>query len=143
MANVSFKLFSALLMMLSVGLLLVNLGSAHPQLVASETSPNPGALLDVSPSEVRLAFSPTSTEGGMVPSLSFFWVVRQTGAVVVASGSVDLDDPDRASMVVTLEEALKPGLYTIRWVGVSSEENGFSEGTFQFAIQGEVEVDDD
>lgn len=133
------RFLAALLSVVGLAILFTNLGLAHPQLVNDTSNPNPAALLDVSPEEIRLAFTKESTEGGMVADLSSFWLVRQTGAIVVVRGEVDLDDPDRASMVATLAEPLTPGIYTVFWVGVSAAENGFTQGSYQFAIQGEVQ----
>jgi methionine-rich copper-binding protein CopC len=48
-------------------------------------------------------------------------------------GGVDLDDPDHASMVVTLPEQLPPGTYAVRWMAVSAEDGDPTEGEFSIA----------
>ena len=48
-------------------------------------------------------------------------------------GQVDLNDPDRKRMWVTLP-ALPDGVYTVRWVTVSADDGDEAEGTFRFGV---------
>jgi methionine-rich copper-binding protein CopC len=48
-------------------------------------------------------------------------------------GQVDLDDPDRKRMWVTLQ-ALPDGVYTAKWVTVSADDGDEAEGTFRFGV---------
>ena len=48
-------------------------------------------------------------------------------------GQVDLNDPDRKRMWVTLQ-ALPDGVYTVRWVTVSADDGDQAEGTFRFGV---------
>lgn len=113
--------------------LLTNSSTAHPNLRSNEASPTPGALLSSPPSQVRLAFSVES--GGLIPEQSFFWVVKDQSRSVVALGTVDLNAPDRDVMVATLP-SLERGVYFVKWVAISHNDQGFSEGSFSFAVTG-------
>ncbi len=124
------------LLLAVVGMLfLIASGSAaHPNLRANESSPSPGALLNSSPARVQLVFSVESQ--GLVPEQSFFWVIKESGLSVVALGQVDLSVADRNVMAVTLPH-LDPGVYRVKWVAVSFSDQGFSEGSFSFAVAGQ------
>lgn len=136
MKALSPKLFAMMIALLGVGVLVVNLVLAHPSLVGQDSSPQPGTLIDVSPERITVVFTVESVEGGLQADGSLFWLVQQTGRKALAIGRVDLDNADRNTMVAALEAPLEPGLYTVKWVGLSAE-GGFSEGDYDFAIQGE------
>nr|BAL53000.1 copper resistance protein CopC [uncultured Acetothermia bacterium]BAL60172.1 copper resistance protein CopC [Candidatus Acetothermum autotrophicum] len=107
----------------------------HPRLkVVAPTSPKPGELLTAPPAEARLAFLVGGDETGLDPTLSFFWVVREESATVVALGRVDSTAPGRDMMVAKLPK-LEPGVYVIRWVAVSTPDSGFAEGSYSFAVK--------
>jgi methionine-rich copper-binding protein CopC len=115
-------------------LLMASVSAAHPNLRAHESSPGPGALLSTSPSEIRLVFS--VEPGGLIPEQSIFWVVKEQGRSVVAVGTVDLNAPDRDAMVAVLP-SLERGIYSVKWVAISRSDQGFSEGSFSFAVTGQ------
>jgi methionine-rich copper-binding protein CopC len=111
-----------------------SLGTAHPSLVANQASPGPGDLLSASPSQVKLIFNVEPQ--GLVPEQSFFWVFNVKGLTVVALGKVDLSAADRNVMVATLPQ-LSPGVYEVFWVAVSLADQGFSQGSYTFAVTGQ------
>jgi methionine-rich copper-binding protein CopC len=48
---------------------------------------------------------------------------------------VDLNDPDHKSLIVSLDPALESdGLYTVKWHAVTPDDNGVSDGSWQFII---------
>ncbi len=68
---------------------------------------------------------------------------RSTMGVWNASGSqvdkmdahVDLNDPDHKMLVVSLDAAATPnGLYTVKWHTVTPDDNGISDGSWQFVV---------
>ncbi len=138
MSKLSFKLLALVLAVIGVGVLAVNLVSAHPSLAnfGNDSAPQPGTLLEVSPEEVRVVFNQESVHGGMDAENSLFYLIRQEGRAVVTVGKVDLDDPTRSVMVAELNQPLEPGLYTVKWIGISTPDGGFSEGAYDFAVQG-------
>lgn len=138
MKNFSLKLFAAVLAVFGVGLLIVNLGTAHPVLLddIAETVPNPGQVLEVSPDAIELVYDERTLHGGMNAELSTFYVVKLPGSSVVAVGSMDLDNAFRDSMKAVLDEPLEDGEYVVRWIGVSNADNGYTEGIFNFFVGG-------
>jgi methionine-rich copper-binding protein CopC len=109
-------------------------GLAHPRLkVVAPTSPKPGELLTTAPAEARLVFLVGGDETGLDANLSFFWVIKEESETVVALGRVDPTVPGRDVMVAKLPK-LEPGVYSIRWVAVSTPDSGFAEGKYSFAI---------
>lgn len=48
---------------------------------------------------------------------------------------VDLNDPDHKTLIVSLDPAIaKDGLYTVKWHAVTPDDNGISDGSWQFVI---------
>ena len=119
-----------------VGLIVANFGTAHPEFSAENASPMPDEVRSASPEEVRIVF-PEGAEGGIDAVRSAMWVIRVQGDTVVAFGGVDLDTADRIEMFAPIEEPLEPGLYMVKWVGISINDDGFSEGDYRFAISSE------
>jgi copper transport protein len=48
-------------------------------------------------------------------------------------GRADLDDPDHVSMIVSLPE-LPEGVYIVRWKAVTLDDDGMTEGEFDFIV---------
>lgn len=129
------KIFAMLLAVVGLGALVASLVMAHPRLkVVDPTSPKPGELLNAPPSEVRLAFLLGGNETGLDANQSFFWVVKEDSATVVALGKVDPSAPGRDVMVAKLPK-LEPGVYLVKWVAVSTPDSGFAEGSYSFAVK--------
>jgi methionine-rich copper-binding protein CopC len=67
-------------------------------------------------------------------SASSIKVLDQAGTQVdLGDGRVDLDDPDRKLMVVSLP-ALPEGVYTVAWASLSAEDGDWADGTFAFGV---------
>ena len=67
-------------------------------------------------------------------SASTIKVLDQAGTQVdLGDGRVDLDDPDRKLMVVSLPE-LPVGVYTVAWASLSAEDGDWADGTFTFGV---------
>jgi len=129
------KISVMLLAVAGLGALVASLVLAHPRLkVVDPTSPKPGELLNASPSEVRLAFLLGGNETGLDVNQSFFWVVKEDSATVVALGKVDSSTPGRDVMVAKLPK-LEAGVYLVKWVAVSTPDSGFAEGSYSFAVK--------
>jgi methionine-rich copper-binding protein CopC len=126
------RLTALLVAVVAVGLFISGgITSAHPALIANQAIPTPGALLDTAPTQVKLTFS---VESGLVPEQSLFWVYSQSGLTVLASGSVDLTNADRNTMVANLP-TLTHGVFVVKWVAISKSDTGFSEGSYSFAVK--------
>ena len=99
---------------------------AHARYDRSE--PPSGSMVDGQPFVLKTYFTQELT------SKSTVRVVDANGAQVdMADGRVDLDDPDRKLMVVSLP-ALPVGVYTVEWVSVSAEDGDPETGTFAFGV---------
>lgn len=102
--------------------------AAHALLLRSE--PAAGAALAQSPQQVIAWFSQELDTG-----FSALQVVDGEGYQVDAGdGGVDLNDPDHASLVVTLPADLPAGRYTAHWTAVSADDGDTTEGEFFFTV---------
>ncbi len=102
--------------------------AAHALLLRSE--PAAGAALAQSPERVIAWFSQELDTG-----FSALQVVDGEGYQVDAGdGGVDLNDPDHASLVVTLPADLPAGRYTAHWTAVSADDGDTTEGEFFFTV---------
>jgi methionine-rich copper-binding protein CopC len=118
----------ALGLALLASVLLVAMAVAHSSVVKSE--PASGAVLNQSPQRVVAWFSQE-----LETRLSTIQVFDAEGRQVDnGDGSVDLDDPDHASMLVSLPPSLPAGVYTVRWTVVSTVDSDLTEGEFAFGV---------
>ena len=108
--------------------LMATVALAHGPEVLLRTDPSDGATLEQSPSQVRAWFS-AELDTGMSTLQVFDAEGRQ---VDNGDGGVDLNDPDHASMVVTLPP-LSDGVYTAHWYAVLDDGDAV-EGEFAFAV---------
>jgi methionine-rich copper-binding protein CopC len=114
---------------LSIGLLLaaVTLVAAHADLIRSEPAAN--ERLAQSPARVTLWFNEeldTAKSAVQIFDVDDAQVDR-------GDGHVDLNDPDHASMIVTLP-ALPEGVYVVRWRAVTIDDDGLTEGELDFLV---------
>ncbi|MCB0210369.1 MAG: copper resistance protein CopC [Anaerolineae bacterium] len=108
--------------------LLVAAAKAHALLIKSE--PNNDAVLDQTPNQINAWFSQE-----LETKLSSMQVFDPQGNQVDSGdGSVDLNDPDHASMLVSVSESLPKGSYTVHWTAVSADDGDITEGEFSFDV---------
>lgn len=129
------SLLALVLALLTSGLVLA-VATAHGSFVKS--NPESGAALAQPPERV-IAWYSQELETDL-SSLRVF--DAQGGAVDNGDGGVDLNDPDHASMIVTLPEALPAGTYAVRWTTVSAEDGDTTKGEFAFKVAGSEIVSD-
>ncbi len=79
-----------------------------------------------------------TTTQSMDPANSKLEVFDASGTQVDQGDSaVDLNDPDRKTISVSLDPAkLSDGVYTVKWATLSTEDNEAEEGEFTFTIAG-------
>lgn len=118
----------ALILALMASALLVALTLAHAELVKSE--PENNAVLEQGPEQVIAWFSHELETG--LSSIEVF--DTQGNQVDSGNGSVDLNDPDHASMFVSLPQPLPDGVYLVRWTAVSAADGDTTEGEFSFSV---------
>lgn len=100
---------------------------AHADLVSS--NPAAGARLAAAPATITLVFSEElKPEGNLVT------VTDASGAQVDAGDTaLDLNDPGRVSLTVSLKPSLGDGAYTVNWTNASTD--GHAEtGSFSFTV---------
>lgn len=121
-------LASILILAALLVIVVARIASAHGNLESA--SPAPNSTIPSAPERVSARFSEELDPDGS--SLR----VRGPDGVYVDRGdsAADLNDPDRTLMHVSLESGLGPGVYTVEWVTLSSEDDHREEGTFRFTI---------
>lgn len=122
-----FRSFSLLL----VALLCTSLSaidvSAHAEL--SESVPAADSHVDQPPAQVEMWFSEELAEGSTAE------VIGPDGnRVDNEDAAIDLMDPDRKHLVVTLSDNLPAGEYTVNWTSVSGEDDDSHGGSFVFTV---------
>ncbi len=124
------------ILLVAIGATLFTLGafgvaSAHATL--DHCTPALGSTVATAPSQIVCIYSEEID------------TQRSTMSVWNASGSqvdkkdahVDLNDPDHKTLVVSLDAAATPnGLYTVKWHTVTPDDNGISDGSWQFVVGG-------
>lgn len=113
-------------------LLLVTLAApavwAHAKLDRAEPAPN--AVVGSAPSTVKLWFTQElQTQGSTVEVVD-----AQGQRVDLGDAKVDLFDPDRKLMVVSLRPSLPHGAYTVHWTAVSAEDGHTERGEYVFYV---------
>lgn len=117
-----------LILALMASALLVAVALAHSVLVKSE--PESNAVLEQGPEQVITWFSQELETG-----LSSIQVFDAEGNQIDnGDGEVDLNDPDHASMLVSLPESLPNGMYIVHWTAVSAADGDTTEGEFSFSM---------
>lgn len=114
------KWLATALAALLASLWLAGTAAAHAELVRSEQSPDQVTLwfdreLDADRSSLEIYYAEgRRVEGG--------------------TGGVDLDDLDRASMMVRLPAPLPTGAYSVRWRAVDAVDGDATQGLFTFGV---------
>lgn len=102
--------------------------AAHSLLVKSQ--PEEGAVLAQSPEQLLAWFSEE-----LETHSSTLQVLDAAGRQVDnGDGGVDLNDPNHASLIVTLPASLPTGKYTAHWAAVSAADGDATEGEFTFSV---------
>lgn len=109
-------------------LLVTSASSAFAHARYDRSEPPAGAALDGSPFVLRAYFTQELT------SRSTIRVLDASGTQVdLMDGHVDLDDPDRKAMVVSLPQ-LPEGVYTVEFTTVSAEDGDDFTDRFAFGV---------
>jgi methionine-rich copper-binding protein CopC len=98
---------------------------AHAQLL--KAVPAVGGKVTASPKEVRLSFSE-----GVEPRFSGIALAMETDATE-PTGKPSVDSADNRVLVAAVLQALKPGIYTVRWHAVSVDTHR-TQGSFNFTV---------
>lgn len=102
--------------------------AAHEDLARSD--PPGGSVVRTPPSRVTVTFP-----GELDANGSSITVAGPTGADVTGAGAgVDLDNPDRNTLVAPLAGDLSDGAYTVTWVALSLADGHETSGDFRFTV---------
>ena len=113
---------------LAIGMVIASVGGASAHARYDHSDPVAGAALDGTPFVLRTYFSQELMKASTIQ------VVDDAGTQVdLGDGHVDLDDPDRKTMLVSVPE-LQPGVYTVKWTSVSAEDGDQAAGHFSFGV---------
>ncbi len=117
----------SLFVLLVLGLMNAALVAAHAEYESSV--PAAGATLASAPDKVTIVFSEElSAEGNSIS------VKDSTGAVVdLGDTTVDRNDANRKTLVVSLKAGLANGTYTVSWKN-NSDDGHSEEGDFSFVV---------
>ena len=115
----------AVAFLLLVGL--PGLASAHAKLVSSTPADGAQIALTEAPTQITLTFS---EEVGK--DLTTITVMHADGATMSdGTATINFDNPKLATVKL---KSLIPGIYTVKWHAVTTDDNGQSDGTFTFTI---------
>lgn len=127
--RVSFRVWlHALAMALAFAATLAPAVAAHARLARSE--PAADAVVAAAPAMVKLWFTEELRTQGTTAEV----VDAQGRRVDRGDAQVDLNDPDRKLVVLSLQPNLPHGTYTVRWTSVSAEDGDTERGEFQFHV---------
>jgi methionine-rich copper-binding protein CopC len=113
---------------LALGLLVMSTGNAFAHARYDRSEPAAGSMVDGQSFVLKAYFTQELT------SRSTLRVVDASGTQIdMGDGHVDLDDPDRKIMYVTLP-ALPVGVYTVEYTAESAEDGHAEPGTFAFGV---------
>jgi methionine-rich copper-binding protein CopC len=114
----------AIVLVLAIG----SVARAHEE--AASSDPPAGSSIHAMPEQVTITFT-----GEINPDGSSATVSNASGDEVDAgAGHVDLENPDRNTIVVPMQADLPAGTYTVNWTGVSMSDGHAESGSFSFTI---------
>jgi methionine-rich copper-binding protein CopC len=113
---------------LAIGLFVASFGGASAHSRYDHSDPVAGSVVDGTPFVLHAYFSQELMKA------STLQVMDDAGTQVdLGDGHVDLDDPDRKVMLVSLPD-LQEGVYTVHWTAQSAEDGHTASGHFTFGV---------
>jgi methionine-rich copper-binding protein CopC len=121
------RILSVAALTLILSLSLASVAFAHAEFVSAVPAPN--STVSGAPSAVKATYSEA-----IDPKGASITVTGPSGTRVDANdGHVDLNNPDRTTMLVTLKSGLPAGKYTVHWTTLALDGDSLSD-TFVFTI---------
>jgi methionine-rich copper-binding protein CopC len=112
----------------SFGAPLNALAHAEPE----RTSPPMNGVVETAPAKVEIWFSEEAKSDGTI-----IQVIGPGGIQVdLGDSALDLNDPERKHVTVSLRSGLGPGAYTVQWHSVSGEDGDEAQGGYLFTVAG-------
>src|SRR4051812_9670230 len=123
-----YRITTGIMFALGLALLLPHVVDAHARFARSE--PGADSVVSTPPDQIRVWFTEDVATRG-----STLEVVDSSGSRVDrGDGHVDLNDPSRRLMVVSLP-SITDGTYTVRWRTVSAVDGHVADGTFTILVR--------
>ncbi len=120
-------LATTLIAVLAALFLNASMVQAHAEL--DRAVPAPDAVVDQIPDRIELWFTQELAEGSTAT------VAGPDGQRVDNDdAAIDLFDPDRSLLVLSMPAELPPGEYTVEWTSVSGEDDDTDTGSFVFTL---------
>jgi methionine-rich copper-binding protein CopC len=105
---------------------------AHEE--AATSDPPAGSSIHTMPEQVTITFT-----GEIDPQGSSATVSDASGTEVnSAVGSVDLENPDRNTIIIPMKPDLPNGTYTVNWTNVSGADGHEETGSFSFMVDADA-----
>jgi methionine-rich copper-binding protein CopC len=121
------KLIVAFALVATLVAVLPGFASAHAELERS--LPEPGSVIELAPAQVEIWFT-EELAGGSTATVSG----PNGERVDNDDAEIDLFDPKRKHLVVTLQPGLPAGEYTVEWTTVSGEDEDTETGSYTFSV---------
>ena len=130
-SRVAITMFSVSLAVLLGVLLRTQDGSAHAEVDTS--IPAASAVVGPAPAIVEIRFTQEVASDGTVLRVAG----PDGGQVDLGDTALDLYDPERKRVTVSLRPHLGPGTYTVRWTSLSAEDGETDSGALTFVVAGD------
>lgn len=105
-------------------------GQAHADY--DHSMPEAGSTVETAPTIVEIYFSQEIDESG-----TSIRVLGPDGAPIdLGDTTLDLFDPERKRVTVSIQSGIGPGQYTVEWVSLSGEDGESDSGSFEFTVSG-------
>jgi methionine-rich copper-binding protein CopC len=101
--------------------------AAFAHALLQKAVPAVGGTVTASPKEIRIKFSE-----GVEPRFSSIALASEAGATEPI-GKPSVDPSDNSVLIVTVSQALKPGVYSVTWHAVSVDTHK-TQGSFNFTV---------
>lgn len=116
----------------ALALVFAGTGTAFAHAKLASSVPAADSTVATAPATVVAVFE---NHDALVAEGSSLKVTDASGASVdMGDSSLDRNDPDRKTLVVSLKSGLPNGVYTVSWTAVSSGDGSTAEGTFTFTV---------
>jgi methionine-rich copper-binding protein CopC len=111
-------------------ILTIGFGIAEAHADYARSEPAADAVIAMTPAEVRVWFNQELFRREGANTLEVFDVDDNR----VDQQDARIDDDDRSLMLISLEPDLPPGVYTVQWQTLSSDDGHEGAGEFQFTV---------
>lgn len=113
-----------------VALTLLTVGQAAAHAEPERANPGIGATVATATATLEVWFSEDVTSAGTTLAV----VAPDDSIADMSDSALDLSDPERKRVTVSLKPGLPDGTYTVQWTSVSAEDGDIDNGSFTFTV---------